>query len=169
MEFKNDFMRAIYEADKAHRDSVKVEVFGDTAEVFFNQYAIDDEHQDSLWYGGRVVEILFKGYRFILGAYGDICASLLDENNEEVAYLKDKNNSGAFYTEMSYYIKNDKELFDLENEGRLVLENNNWFEVLVDAPDGERIDTGWVTSDYSYYDGIEETICGMQDFINDNC
>ena len=130
------------------------------------QPKIDDDHKDVLWYGGRVAEVEYKGYTFILGAYGDVIATLLNkEYNDEIAYSRDKQNSGRFYEEMRGFITNDKELSDLEDEGRLVLENNNWWEVLIDGPDGQQHDIGWVINSCDYDEAIQEMIDGMDEVI----
>ena len=136
-------------------------------EIEILQNKIDDEHQDSLWYGGRIAEIKYKGYTFIVGAYGDVRATLLDENENEIAYVRDKCNSGRFYEEMSPYIKSDVDLGRKEAEGKLSLENNNWFEVLIDGADGEQYDLGWVTADFSYDSAIQEVLDNMDDVIKD--
>ena len=135
------------------------------------QDKIDDEHQDSLWYGGRIAEIKYKGYTFIVGAYGDVVATLWGRNNDgsdyELAYVKDKNNAGRFYEEMSPYIKSDVDIGRKEAEGKLVLDNNNWFEVLIDGPDGEQYDLGWVCDDFTYDSAIQEVIDNMENTIKD--
>ena len=113
---------------------------------------------DSLWYGGRVAEVEHKGYTFILGAFGDVRATLLDSSGCEIAEVRDKNNDGLFYDEMRSYICDDKELYALDKEGRLVFENNNWWEVLIDAPDGEQYDLGWVCNESSYRGALEEIL-----------
>lgn len=135
------------------------------------QDKIDDEHQDSLWYGGRIAEIKYKGYTFIVGAYGDVIATLWGRNNDgsdyELAYVKDKNNAGRFYEEMSPYIKSDVDLGRKEAEGNLLLDNNNWFEVLIDGPDGEQYDLGWVCDDFTYDSAIQEVLDNMDDVIRE--
>lgn len=132
------------------------------------QKSLGKRRQDSLWYGGRVAEIEYKGYVFIIGAYGDVIATLLDKDMyTEIAYVRDKQNLGRFLEKMGQYIKTDKQLEKLESEGRLVLENNNWFEVLIDGPDGESYDLGWVTNDYSYAGAIQEVLDEMDNVIRD--
>lgn len=132
------------------------------------------EREDSLWYGGLVAEISYKGYTFMLGAYGDVRASLLNENDDEVVYVRDKNNAGAFFEEMKDYISDDFELEllksnePLERGGHtywLVFENNNWWEVLVETPDGHTLDTGWVCNGDLYSEAIAEIMENMDAFI----
>lgn len=92
---------------------------------------IDSQHQLHYWYGGDCASIKHKGYEFILSANGDVNTTLLDKKNNEIAYVKDKNNAGSFYWEMREHIKNDKELIKYIRDGSLVLDNNNWWEVFV--------------------------------------
>ena len=172
MEFRYDFMKEIYDRNKEGVKSFEVQVFGNPTKITFVQHIMDDDHRDVLWYGGRVVEIEYNGYTFILGAYGDVIATLYDRPSEnegaiELAYVKDKNNGGGFYAEMSPYISGDRELYDdiMRNE-KIWFNNNNWFEVLVDSPDGKQYDTGWVTNDDDIYNAIEEVLCEMQNFID---
>lgn len=172
MKFADEFMNELYEKNKEGVKSYETVLFGLPAKITFVQHIIDDDHRDVLWYGGRVVEVEYQGYTFILGAYGDIIATLYNkpfenEGAEEIAYVKDKNNSGGFYAEMSPYIKTDRELYDdvMRNE-KIYFDNNNWFEVLVDTPNGEHCDTGWITNDDDIYNAIDEMICEMQGFID---
>ena len=141
-------------------------------EITYIQPPIDENHLDVLWYGGRVAEIERKGYTFILGAYGDVRATLLDQKDNEIAEVRDKCNSGAFYGEMNRLIKDDIELhiyesWDPKAQYQLVLENNNWWEVLIDAPDGETFDTGWVCNSDNYHEALQEIIVNMDSVIKE--
>lgn len=140
----------------------------ESGELIFAQRKIDDKHKDVLWYGGRIAEYHYKGYTFILGAYGDVYATLLDcDYKTEVASVRDKRNNGCFYDEMRSFIFDDLDLRFLKDTGRLVLENNNWFEILVDGPDGTQYDTGWVTASDDYEEAIKEMIENADDFIKE--
>ena len=98
---------------------------------------IDDEHKNCLWYGGVVATVEYGEHVFWLEANGDVSATLLDlDYSEMLCDVRDKYNSGRFYEIMSSYIENDKVLGCLEDEGRLVFNNNNWFEIFVETPDG---------------------------------
>lgn len=110
-------------------------------EIEMVQDLIDENHLDSLWYGGTIAVIIKNQYRIGVMAAGDVRAILYDkEDGSEVAYVKDKGNYGRFYEEMSYYIKDDDHLYKLEDNGQLVLDSNNWFEWSVyDAEKGEYI------------------------------
>jgi len=133
-----------------------------TYEITYPQPMIDEDHKDPLWYGGRVAEVRYKGYTFVLGAYGDVIATLLTEDGE--VYVKDKNNAGLFYDEMHPYIKSDRELYSLESDGRLTLDYNNWFEVVVIDSKGEQHDLGWVCDSFNYEDAVQE-IFDLMDLV----
>lgn len=92
---------------------------------------LDFDRQDSVWYGGYLGEIKYNGIVYEVQAVGEVRATLLDDNNEEVASVVDQNRAGAFYKEMRQFIKNDNKLRKLENKGKLYFGNNNWFEILV--------------------------------------
>lgn len=134
--------------------------------IDYIQPMIDEDHKDPLWYGGRVCEIKYKGYTFILGAYGDVVATLLLGKDNEV-YVKDKYNAGRFREEMSPYIKSDYEISKLESDGTLTLDNNNWFEVLIDDPNGGQHDLGWLTDSFAYDESVEEIIENMDAVISE--
>ena len=125
--------------------------------------------QHSLWYGGRVVEITYAGFTFILGAYGDVIGSLLN-GCEELCYVKDKNNYGLFDEIMSEFIPDDRNLraIEMTEEGKtLVLENNNWWEVLVDTPWGDNLDIGWVCNSDYLSEALQEMIANMDEVIDE--
>jgi hypothetical protein len=116
-------------------------------EIEMVQDLIDENHLDSLWYGGTIARITKGRYCIALMAMGDVRATLYDENKNEIAYVKDKGNYGRFYEEMADYIKNDKHMYELEHNGQLVFDNNNWFE-------------------WSVYDTEEEEYIGPDCFDN---
>lgn len=129
---------------------------------------IDDEHKSCLWYGGMVATAEYKDHVFWLKANGDVSASLLDKDyKEEIASVRDKENRGAFYEEFSSEIANDTELGCLEDDGRLVFSNNNWFEVFVETPDGVMHDLMDVCCSDYLDDCILEMIAGMDEMIED--
>ena len=124
--------------------------------------------QHSLWYGGRVAEVKYSGYTFILGAYGDVIGTLLSESGEELAYVKDKGNNGVFREEMMEFIPDDRSLraIEMTEEGKqLVLENNNWWEVLIDGKDGMQYDLGWVCNSDYLGEALIEVIENMDEVI----
>ena len=100
-------------------------------EITMVQDLIDENHLDSLWYGGAIARIIKGKYHIVLMAVGDVRATLYDENHNEIAYVKDKGNYGRFYEEMADYIKDDEHMYELEQNGQLIFDNNNWFEWFV--------------------------------------
>jgi len=93
---------------------------------------IDNDKQNCLWYGGDIVEfILEDNSKILVSAIGDVRLWLVDkETNEELVYVKDKNNGGQFYNAMFSYIKNDEELEQVINNKHdkytMEFDNNNW-------------------------------------------
>lgn len=139
-------------------------------EIEWLQKQIDNEHRHSLWYGGRVAKVQHKGYTFVLGAFGDVYATLFDKTlKKEVAFVKDEQDNGRFYEEMHEYLKSDDDLEACIENGRLVVEDCNWFEVLVYDQDGEPIDMGdgWVCDSDYYDDSLKEMLDGMDEFIEE--
>ena len=107
---------------------------------------IDKDHLDCLWYGGQVGSIEYKGYKIVIGAYGDIRISGRIYGVD--IDFKDKSNSGAAYPDIAieYDIDDDK-LHDIskvfsegDEHNYLIFKNNNWFEVDLISPSGEWID-----------------------------
>lgn len=127
---------------------------------------IDIDHQDSLWYGGSVAEIKYKGYTFDISATGDVYATLLNSDGEEIAYVKDKNNSAAFYGEMQSYIKNDKQLYKAQNSGRLILDHSNWWECFLTLPNGTFVDMMLSLDASTISEAIEEVAATMDEIIS---
>ena len=63
-----------------------------------------------------------------MNAYGDVRATLYNERGEELAYSKDKSNTGAFTDNMYPYLTTDQQLYDALDKSLLKLDNNNWIE-----------------------------------------
>lgn len=134
------------------------------AEIEIEQY-IDEYHITHYWYGGDTAHIKYKGYIFHISAIGDICATLLSENNEELVYVKDKNNGGSFYCEMHNFIENDETIIKKTNNGNLVFENNNWWEISATDPEGVWHDLFWCADGYSLSDAVDECLENMEKYI----
>ncbi len=118
---------------------------------------IDNDHKDCSWYGGAVAEVKYKDHLFSLEARGDINCTLFDKNENELGYVKDRNNAGRFCSEMAHCLANDTELHKAKEDGRLVFENNNWFEIFVRTPDEQWQLMTWLSST----DDIEECVLEM--------
>lgn len=126
---------------------------------------IDTRHLSSLWYGGDVATILYRNYTFVIAAIGDVRTSLLDDNDEELVYVRDKGNNARFYDEMHYYIRNDRQLTNLIRKGRLVFSNNNWWECYLELPTGEYVDLMWCLDADTIDDAVKEVTESMDDII----
>lgn len=99
-------------------------------------------HSYSYWLGGNIVNIDSKFGRFEIDAIGDVACTLYAKKDfkdnkgneykkgEEIAYVKDKNNSGRFWEEFDDYIHGDAHLSRLLNDEdenmTLDVLNNNW-------------------------------------------
>ena len=82
----------------------------------------DNSRKDSIWYGGDIVSINLGRYQVIIGAYGDIRATINGE------WYVDKCNGGNFADYLrEQNIHNDE---DLKNAD-INYENNNWFEAII--------------------------------------
>lgn len=126
---------------------------------------IDSDHLDCLWYGGTVATVKYKGNIFSLEARGDVSATLLDEENNEFCYVKDKRNGGCFYEQIKGYLKNDNELHKAVEENRLVFGDNNWYEIFVTSPECNFYDLQDVCSSDDMAECIIEMIENMDEII----
>ena len=125
---------------------------------------IDANHCSHYWYGGRCAMIERNGYIASIEAIGDIYAEYTP-NGEYQAHVKDKNNAGVFYNEMSYYLKDDKELYAAIENGDLIIDHNNWWECFIIDPQGNFHDLMW-NLDADYLDeAIEEVKEGLDEMI----
>lgn len=128
---------------------------------------IDNDHKDCSWYGGTVAEVKYKDYLFSLEARGDIICTLFDKNEKELGYVKDRNNGSSFRYEMAHCLANDAELYRAKEDGRLVFENNNWFEIFVRTPDKEWQQATWLTETDDIEDCVFEMIETMDEMIEE--
>lgn len=126
---------------------------------------IDDQHQSSYWYGGDCAKFTYKGCTIDICANGDVIASLIDKDGEEIGYCKDKGNNGSFYWEMSHCIKNDEELYQAIRDGNLIIEDNNWWEVFV-TKNNVWYDLCFVLDSEYLMEAIEEAIDSAEEIVN---
>ena len=112
--------------------------------INFSKDSIHDmEHLDCVWYGGDVGDIEYKGYKILIGAYGEVRIGG-EVRGEEFDFVdKSFRNEGRFFDEYGSTL-NDLKLRKLLNSNDdnnyLTYENNNWFQFDVLTPDGELID-----------------------------
>jgi hypothetical protein len=124
---------------------------------------IDDKHMAHYWYGGQCAVIKYKGYTFSIEAIGDIAWEYL--KGETYEYGKDKSNSGRFYEEMDYYLKDDDALYNALENDELVFGNNNWWECFVTDPEGNFHDIMWALDSVRLDDAIEEVKESLDEII----
>ena len=121
----------------------------------------------SLWHGGEIGIIHYKGWRFSIYACGDVYADLYDakDGGRHLEYVKDKGNRGLFGDAMRRYFPSDRQLVKvLANRHRrycLELENNNWWECFVIDPDGGRHDMMWCLDAWALFPAVAEILSGM--------
>jgi len=123
--------------------------------LIVNKYQGTKNQNESLWYGGKVAEIIKDDKTYTIEAIGDIRCDLIAKHDikiNDVDYKKgdvilniiDKNNSGGFKREIEEFIKNDDELNDLilndNPDYELVFGNNNWLEVFYDNGESDILD-----------------------------
>ena len=131
-----------------------------------NQYS-------SLWYGGEIASIYYKGWRFDIEACGDVYAYLFRKGDpdDQLLYVKDKNNAGRLGEELQQYIKTDKALYAAINgkhsKYELELGDNNWYECFVTDPQGEFHDLMWALDSDDALESVAEVIAGMDEVIAD--
>ena len=128
---------------------------------------IDNEHKDCSWYGGAVAEVKYKDFLFSLEARGDVNCTLFDKNGDELGYVKDRNNAGSFRYEMAHCLENDTELYKAKEDGRLVFENNNWFEIFVRTPAMEWKQVTWLSESEDIEECVFEMIETMDEMIQE--
>lgn len=139
----------------------------------FDPSQFDCNRLNCLWYGGWYASIeITPQIHISIGVYGDVRAWLFDKKGEQLAYAKDKGNNGRFYDEMSYYIKNDKQLEKIIKKGYLTLDNNNWVEyggvIYPEGYDngGLGIDLGMLTDNILDDDVLEAIDQVLDDLVN---
>lgn len=146
-------------------------------ELDFSPRQFDPKKLNCLWHGGWYAYIKIREDLDIeIGAMGDVCATLFDRNGEQIAYVKDRNNDGAFSEYMRGHIRDDKHLKELLNAGELVLENNNWIEYGGiyyphgrDVP-GIAVDLGMITDnivDDDVLNAIDDVLSSLEEIKKD--
>lgn len=112
--------------------------------LIINKLQGTKNRNESLWYCGKVAEIITDKRKYEIEAIGDIRCELIAKANlviDDIEYKKDdvivsvvdKNNSGVFLDKLEKYFKNDEELvsamLDENPNYELKFGNNNWLEV----------------------------------------
>ena len=140
-----------------------------TVEIIFLQN-IEHAKGDSLWYGGEVTSIMYDGYEFVISADGEVRATLFRvKDNSDVISVRDVHSNGEFNEVMSPYIKNDAQLHtimqDEDEEYYLVLDDNNWYELMYVDKNGQYKDLGCALDDSFIFDAIASAVSMIPEFI----
>ena len=118
---------------------------------------------DCCWYGGLMATVKCGDEELTIVASGDVIASLIDKmTDEQLAYVKDKSNSGRFNDEMCIFIKNDAHLYEIMEDKNqrytLNFENNNWFEIFYNKSSGAITENSYVSDSANVFEAIAETV-----------
>ena len=119
---------------------------------------------DVLWFHGVPASITKDGATIEIVASGEVSASLLDENGNEVCHAYTNGRGNTFAEDIKEYVHNDDELNQLRNSGRLVFSLNNWFEAVGTAEGhSECFDLGDVLDDdlFEAIDQVLDDLPGM--------
>ena len=141
----------------------------DKIEIKFNN-TISLHRLHSLWYGGNMADVKYKGYTFHIEAIGDIYACLNTvKDGRNVCYVRDKCNNGNFGAEMVSYLRSDKTLYKaLNGEHRLYdlsLGANNWWECLVTDPNDQFHDLMWCLNEDNLFLTFNEVLGSLDETI----
>ena len=144
-------------------------------------YKISLRRLSSLWYGGGVAEIYYKGYVFNVEAIGDVYAelyrvkgvpgedSVFTEYGNLIAYVKDKGNGGYFSNEIPPYLRSDKTLNKALGKTHpkysLEMDYNNWWECFGTDPAGNFHDLMWNLGEDNLFLAIAEVLNGLDETI----
>lgn len=158
--FESKILRSL-EAQGFDTSKIKLEV----------QSFIDEEHKHCIWYGGVVATVEYNNHNFQLIAHGDVSiTSYSEENYNEVVFdYSNKDYTGAYHNKeaLAFFVNDaqfDKLLFQ---ECRLACRGLNWFEVLIESPDGVISNLGCDGVCVSNYidECIEQMILTMDDML----
>lgn len=123
--------------------------------LIVNRFQGTKTQNDSLWYGGKVAEIITDNEIYTIIANGEVRCELIAKHDIEINDCKfkkgevvlsiiDKNNSGKFKYEIENFITNDEDLAELINNDNpdfeLELGNNNWLEVFYEKDETNESD-----------------------------
>ncbi len=116
--------------------------------LIINKYQGNNNQDNSLWYGGKVAEVITDKETYTIEAIGDVRCNLIAKHDmtiDDIDYKKgdvienvtDKNGIGLFKEKLEKFIKNDDELIQMlidENpDYELVFGNNNWLELFYES------------------------------------
>lgn len=134
--------------------------------------SIELHRQNSLWYGGGIASISYKGFNFSVEARGDIRAYLCDAvTDEQIVYIKDKTNSRIFYDQMRQYLRSDQELeqalANQHNKYHLTTDDCNWWEIFVFDKTNQLLCETWVADADHILPAVIETLKEMDEYLDE--
>ncbi len=140
--------------------------------LIVNRFQGTKTQNNSLWYGGKVAEIITDNEIYTIIANGEVRCEVIAKHNleindcefkkgEVVLSVIDKNNSGKLKYELEGFITNDDELAELIDntnpDFEINFENNNWLEVFYEDNESAVLDCS----------NIDEAINEMLEEIKD--
>jgi len=110
----------------------------------------DTKRLDSVWYGGKMVEIDTPKYVFSVEALGEVRVDIDGET------FVDKNETGRVGDELrSVGIDTDEKLNKAVDKGRIYFGNNNWYELFVFSKEENEYLNSYEPIDLEPYDDFE--------------
>lgn len=99
---------------------------------------LDDDHLDSVWYGGFIGGFKYKGYTVEISVNGDVY--LAGEIDGKEFLYRNRYNDGAMTVNADSSLRetfsSDAELYAALKENKVWYENGNWIEVAAVDEDG---------------------------------
>lgn len=149
-------MKTMYDLLKQQEEKYPVD-------ITFNDWQIrDSKHLESIWYGGEIARIKYKGYTVTIEARGDVevCGKI---KGRKVDFC-DKHNQAAAWAEIGSFV-NDEDLEKEEVKSAII--DSNWFEFNVIEPGGRYLEYyGNNVIDGNLVDCLED-IGNYLDIVND--
>lgn len=140
--------------------------------LHYLQPMLDSNHRNSLWYGGDVLTVNYKGYDLTLCANGDVICDYQHSKDGPLIQVSDKSNHAIFLEQLKNAIPNDETLKNLlleaasssETLPKLTVVDTNWWEVFV-SKDGQEI-TSCVLDSENYDDALTEMIDNAEKILD---
>lgn len=136
--------------------------------IHYEQPMIDSDHRHSLWYGGDVLSIDYKGYTLTLRANGEVRGWYQKSQDEPLIEIRDSSCHGDFYGIFQNIIPSDAILMSLllpgDKQTILNMEDTNWWEVFISQGDDEI--TSVPLDSETYDEAITELVQHADQFID---
>lgn len=142
--------------------------------IHYEQPLLGSNRRHSLWYGGDVLVIPYRGWRTTLRAAGDVDLIVQDRQTGQHYEVKDRSCHGIFGEKFFSTVLNDDDILRMlehdespHNRFRL-LENTdtNWWEAFVEK-DGILVRTAELSSEF-YDEAITEILENIDDIVRED-